>query len=129
MRPEDKISLPRALKDHFSNHELSEDQLQTLITRQSSIKNIPMATRLQKKFSALLRSFKQPSILLAPALVLMLTVTIIAPVMIRNDLTEQVVNEVAYNHNKQVVMEVQSSQLEQVAGYLSQLDFPLMPRQ
>ncbi|WP_067520673.1 hypothetical protein [Endozoicomonas ascidiicola] len=126
MRPEDKISLPQALKDHFSNHELSEDQLQILLTRQSSIKTVPMTIGLREKFSALLRLFKRPSVLLAPVLVLMVTVIIIAPVMILNDLTEQVVNEVAYNHNKQMAMEVQSSQLDQVAGYLSQLGFPLI---
>jgi hypothetical protein len=130
------VTLPHALKQHFADLELSDDQLAQLaalqqrlqLERQTDQSQDQKQDRCNKQgWGTALRSRLQPyRYQLVTAMVVVLTIAVTTPFIGSEDVTRQVIDEVAYNHNKQMTMEVKSANLAEVTNYLSKLGFSLI---
>lgn len=107
-----------AIQNHFRQYHLSERQLQRLrniqsgfsqSTRPSVLKKVPL------RFASVSIIF----VLVVGAMLLWI------PWNRRTGIVSMA-SEIAYNHNKQMVMEIESSFLGEVRTHLSKLDFPLI---
>ena len=110
--------MKKTIQNHFEQYRLSENQLQRLRGTQSRLSSA-------RYFSSLRLS--RLSVAVVVTLLLMVT-----GVFAWWQPWNQGVNisalatEIAYHHNKQMVMEVESSSLEEVKAYLTKLDFSLI---
>lgn len=136
MKPTDKVTLSHALKQHFARTTLSNEQLKNLTTLQKQLQSEyqenKTRTRKQNQVNGNHQIRRLYSWLphlryqLATALIVILIMVFGLPFMESGDLARKIVNEVAYNHNKQLVMEINTADLTKIAGYLSQLGFSLI---
>ena len=108
--------LPQAIRQHTREFELSDSQMDRLLKLDT-----PKRPRKIPTFNIFGRYGVMP---FAVACLLFITFgAFIAPGYYK---ARQVLQEVAYNHNKQMSLEVVSGSLETINGYLSQLDFSLV---
>ncbi len=126
MKPDDKIPLPNALKDHFAGFELSEHQLEKLADLEQHSSSSPSDDTSPDRFSLFIAQLKRSYYPYVAALSLMMVIFISLPFVRGENLSRQVINEIAYNHNKQMAMEVTTPELIKITGYLSQLGFSLI---
>ncbi len=110
--------MKETIQNHFRQYHLSEGQLQRLKNIQSGFSG---PARLSLLKIAPLR-FVAASLVFA---------VIVGGLFWWNPWNRQTnlasfATEIAYHHNKQMVMEIESSSLETVRAYLSKLDFPLI---
>ncbi len=117
MKSARKIPLPQALKKHMDNITLSDTQLEQLLPERASHQKETTPAR------AWWRSQAMMPYRLVASIVLVLSVVMVLPFITRAGIPHQVVKEVAYNHNKQMAMEIHSDSMTEIGDYLSQLDF------
>ncbi|MEH6577371.1 MAG: hypothetical protein V7731_09895 [Amphritea sp.] len=124
---DDRIELPKALKQHFAAKQLSEQQLAKLQRLQSERQSESETTEdpqvQSERLCGGLRCYRLPlSAAGAVLLAILLALTFNQP----QSLTESVVAEIAFNHNQDVPVEVESSTIPFLVNRLSKLEFALI---
>lgn len=135
MKGANKVTLPKAIKQHYADVELSGDQLEQLTTlgqrQQSEQQTDRSQTQRQDDaytnswWTTLLSWLQGHRYPVAAALVI-ITIAITTPFLGGGNILNQVVDEVAYNHNKQMTMEIETANLDEITSYLSKLGFALI---
>jgi len=113
-----------ACKRHYQQQSLSTQQLDQLMALQS--RNEPSEDVDKRNHSRLFTTLKMHKLL---ALAASLCIAMFCGWIIHGyniDIREQIAKEIAYNHSKQMMLEISSSDLNSVAAYLSELDFTLI---
>ena len=110
------MSMKNPLKENIQNHyrkfELSSEQLDHLTQLQKNRgRRDPVALLFKISFAALVAS------------VLLLSLYLFKDA---ESIAERLSKEVAYNHNKNMPMEIKTSSLDQIQNYLIKLDFKLI---
>ena len=104
------------IKDHFANVHLSNEQLCRLERLQTDSCTPSASTR-----------FMRSPMTRAALLLLMVGVAWFGIQQYRyTAAVDRLVAEIAYNHNKQMGMEIESNAIETVKAFLTKLDFPLI---
>lgn len=131
MKPMDE-----ALKAHYVEKELSEDQLDHLMTLQGDVANeessvevettSPLAS-IQNALKGVFPDFgSYRYAFYGAACLLLVGVVLSLSLLNQSSLSEQVMSEIAYNHKKEMPVEVASSSINAIGKYLNRLDFSLI---
>lgn len=107
-----KSPLKEKIQNYYRKFRLSPEQLDHLIQLQKKRgRRDPVSLLFKISFAALAAS-----------------VFLLSLYLFKSDelFTEKIAKEVAYNHNKNMPMEIQTSSLDQIENYLSKLDFKLI---
>ena len=107
------------IRDHFDRYRLSADQLQRLRDVQPRL-STPWT------IAAFKRSRWRATVAATLACMLIGVLAWWRPWLQDIHNLSSLASEIAYHHNKQMVMEIESASLEEVRGYLGKLDFPLI---
>ncbi len=110
--------MKKIIQNHFDQYQLSEEQLHRLREIQS------VAT--PPRFASFLKVHR-----ISAAFVSVLALLVVGTLAWwqpwnQSTSISSLASEIAYHHNKQMGMEIESSSLETVRTYLSKLDFPLI---
>jgi hypothetical protein len=108
--------LKESIKEYYEKHNLSTTQL-------LQIQNIQK--KLDSQFNRR-RRFHTHWAIAAGAVVLLLWAFIFFNTTGHRKYMAELINEIAYNHNRNLEMEIKSNSLKEIASYLSQLDFSLI---
>ena len=119
MKQPDTKSLDEALKTHYESKSLSTDQLDQLMTMQTT-----QCVRLLDRFLADFKSYRYA--FYGTACLLMLTLVVSFNLLNRPPLTDRIMHEIAYNHQKEMPIEIASNSLINIGDYLNKLEFPLI---
>lgn len=120
-------NLKEACKNHYQQQSLSKEEVAKLMVLQERLESSGsnsegLAANSGNRFS----SAKNRNLLAVAASIFV----IICTTWIYNgydvDIREQVAEEIAYNHSKQMALEIISNDLKAVDSYLSELDFALI---
>jgi hypothetical protein len=125
-----KTPLRDALKSHYRGTHLSPSQLDALTvmleSRQPPAAAPMSVSRNRPSAGRLLGYGRHHPFATASALGLLVAVFFYALLAGWGDVRQRVESEIAYNHLKEMSLEVHSDSIEEVAGYLSKLDFRLI---
>ncbi len=116
--------LKTACKNHYQQQSLSTEQLARLMALQK--RNEQPETVDERDSSNPFTATKMRRLL---ALAASLCIIIFSGWIYKGynvDMREQIAKEIAYNHSKQMALEITSGDLNTVAAYLSELDFALV---
>jgi len=134
-----------ALKDHYNDLTLSNeqfDELDTLMKQASSAESSVEKAQIKERdlesmgesvsFIAKLKSFLQFGALVNGGLIAACTVMIVALLLVvpfggsQSNFTGNIISEIAYNHNKNMTMEITSPSIANVNRYLVKLGFSVI---
>ncbi|MCF6282585.1 MAG: hypothetical protein L3J28_10345 [Candidatus Polarisedimenticolaceae bacterium] len=123
-------NLKEACKNHYQQHSLSKGEVAKLMALQERLEPSAAAGSNSEDPAAnssnRFPSAKNRNLLAVAASI----IVIIYTTWIYNgydvDIREQVAEEIAYNHSKQMALEIISDDLKAVGAYLSELDFTLI---
>lgn len=123
-----------ALKAHYDEKELSEDQLDHLMALQGGVDKLPEEVKSNSPFArikdtlkgGLLDSGSYRYAFYGVACALFVGAVLFLSLLNQSSLSEQVMSEIAYNHKKEMPVEVASSSINTIGKYLNRLDFSLI---
>ena len=119
MKHQNTKSLDKALKTHYEDKSLSTNQLDELIGMQQAADE-----NLLTRFLTEVKGYRYA--FYATACLLLMTLVVSFNLINRAPLSERVMHEIAYNHQKEMPTEVTSSSLANISNYLDKLEFPLI---
>ncbi|MGB1311228.1 MAG: hypothetical protein ACPG47_08450 [Leucothrix sp.] len=108
--------IDEALKKHYASKSLSDRQLEQLMGMQEALATEPA----NKAFQNYRYAFYAAACSLFVCLVVTFSLINQAP------LSQRVMDEIAYNHQQNMPIEVASSSLEDIRRYLNKLNFPII---
>ena len=138
MKPMDE-----ALKTHYAEKSLSEDQLDRLMAMQTEIESLPdeaepqtskvvsvtpsLFVKIRKKLAELLPDFGHNRYVFYAATCVLLTGLILSLSLFnQTSLSERVIDEIAYNHRQEMPVEVAANTMPAIGQYLDRLSFSLI---
>ena len=131
MKQHNTKSLDKALKTHYESKSLSNSQLDNLMAMQTAADD-SLLTRLKAGFKASLFGEFVSNIkgyryaFYATACLLLMTLVVSFSLLNRAPLSERVMQEIAYNHQQEMPIEITSNSLINIGNYLNKLEFPLI---
>jgi hypothetical protein len=108
--------LKESIKEYYEKHSLSTTQL---------LKMQYIQKKLYPQFNRRRRLHTKWAIA-AGAMVLLIGAVIFINTRSHRIYIAELISEIAYNHNRNLEMEIKSDSLKEIASYLSRLDFPLI---
>jgi hypothetical protein len=138
MKPMDE-----ALKTHYAEKTLSEDQLDRLMAMQAELESLPDEAepqmskaasvttspfvKIRSKLVELLPDFGHNRYVFYAATCVLLTGLILSLSLFnQTSLTERVIDEIAYNHRQEMPVEVAANTMSAIGQYLDRLSFSLI---
>lgn len=112
-------TLDKALQTHYDSKSLSSNQLDNLMAMQVTTDD-SLLTRFLSDFRGYRYAFY------STACLLFLTLIISFSLLNRPPLTERIMQEIAYNHQQEMPIEIASNSLINIGEYLNKLEFPLI---
>lgn len=116
--------LKTACKNHYQQQSLSTRQLAQLMALQKRNEQSEAANEINNSNPFAVANMRKLLALAASLCIIIFSAWIYTGYNV--DIREQIAKEIAYNHAKQMALEITSSDLNSVAAYLSELDFTLM---
>jgi len=119
--------LKEACNKHYQQQSLSEEQVAKLMALQKQPEQTSATG--SAKYNNGLKAVKYYSLLATAASIFVIILTTWIYSGYNIDIREQVAKEIAYNHSKQMALEITSNNLDDIGAYLSELDFNLVVSQ
>jgi len=116
--------LKAACKRHYQQQSLSTKQLDQLMALQQRGEQSEAADEFGKRNYFTTVTMYKPFALAASFCIIIFSAWMYSSYNI--DLPKQIAKEIAYNHSKQMALEITSNDLNTVTAYLSELDFTLI---
>jgi len=108
--------LKEILKEYYTKQSLSTTQLRQMQNIQKSLDSLYSRKRTSRNHWAIA----------VMAVVILFGSYIFYNTTRHRTYVAELISEIAYNHNKNLKMEIKSNSLKEIASYLSRLDFPLI---
>jgi hypothetical protein len=119
-------NLKEACKNHYQQQSLSKEEVAKLMALQERFEPSGAAGSNSEGLAANFPSAKNRNLLAVAASIFVIIYTSWIYNDYDVDIREQVAEEIAYNHSKQMALEIISNDLKTVGAYLSELDFTLI---
>lgn len=124
-----KISLKKAVHTHYNDRQLSKENLAVLKKQRDRAVSASLNESAPLNGSASSKKFLSPKIwksMVAAAAVAVLFLPFGFNILKHIQLEDQILNEVVYNHTRQMNPEIKTASLDSVQNYLSRLEFQLI---